>query len=282
LNNVSGSERDGGAVGNTGGELSEDGLGGDGEDCGVEELSVLEDLADSHFVFERSNLQFIEEGGLSGGDLISFGNNIEIVEDFNLGLDNLGSNTEVTEETSLSRIKTGGTGGDSDLLGGNGTDTGGGFSDLRVEDLEDVTEVVVGEDDGGVSLELSHNLIEVGHMGPVSVALFGVRSISGSGGSVELSDSFLHHGVLTTDELSSDGSHGSSHDADLLGGNVIGVNEHHLGVGRASILAFFPELVLSGLGFLIGTHYYFTSITVSFRIIEFRHLADTITYLIMY
>jgi len=257
LNNVSGTKRDGGAVGNTGRELSEDGSRGNGEDCGVEELSVLEDLFDSHFVFERSDLQFIEEGSLSGGDLISFGNNIEIVEDFNLGLDNLGSDTEVTEETSLSRIKTGGTGGDSDLLGGNGTDTGGGFSDLRVEDIEDITEVVVGEDDGGVSLELRNNLIEVGHVGPVSVALFVVRSISLSGFSVELHNRLLHHSVLTTDELSSEGSHGSSHDANLLGGNVIGVNEHALGVGRASFLAFFPELVLSGFGFLLGTHYYY-------------------------
>jgi hypothetical protein len=252
--NVSGSDRDGGAVVNTGSELFEDGSAGDGEDCGIEELSVLEDFTDSHFVFERSNLQFIEEGSLSGGDLISFGNNFEIVEDFNLGLDNLGSNTEVTEETSLSRIKTGGTGGDSDLLGGNGTDTGGGFSDLRVKDIEDFTEVLVGEDDGSVSLELRYNLFEVFLLNPVTVALCGVRSISLSGGSVELSNSLLHHGVLTTDELSSEGSHGSSHDADLLGGNVIGVNEHHLGVGRASVLAFFPELVLSGFGFLIGTH----------------------------
>lgn len=56
MNNVSGSERDGGDVSNTSLEFSEDGLRGDGEDSGVEKLLVLEDHLDSHFVFERSDL----------------------------------------------------------------------------------------------------------------------------------------------------------------------------------------------------------------------------------
>jgi len=174
-----------------------------------------------------------------------------------LGLNNLGGNSEVTEETSLSGIKSGGTGGNSDLLGGNGTNTGGGFSDLRVEDREDITEVVVGEDDRGVSLKLRDDLIKVGLVNPSVVRLSGVRSISIGGLGVELLDSLLHHGVLTTDHEGVNGSHGLSHNANLLGGDVIGVNEHHLGVGRASILAFNPKLVLSRLGFLSGTHYLF-------------------------
>lgn len=174
-----------------------------------------------------------------------------------MGLNNLGGNSEVTEETSLSGIKSGGTGGNSDLLGGNGTNTGGGFSDLRVEDLEDITEVFVGEDDRGVSLKLRDDLIKVGLVDPSVVRLSGVRSISFGGLGVELLDSLLHHGVLTTDHEGVNGSHGLSHNANLLGGDVIGVNEHHLGVLRASVLAFFPKLVLSGLGFLSGTHYLF-------------------------
>lgn len=133
----------------------------------------------------------------------------------------------------------------------------GGFSDLRVEDLEDITEVFVGEDDRGVSLKLRDDLIKVGLVDPSVVRLSGVRSISFGGLGVELLDSLLHHGVLTTDHEGVLGSHGLSHNANLLGGDVIGVNEHHLGVFSASVLAFIPKLALSLLGFLSGTHYLF-------------------------
>jgi len=254
LNDVSGTERDSGSVGNTSSELLKDGLGGNREDSGVEDLSVLEDVVNVHLVFERSDLQFIEESSLTGGDLVAFLNDIEVVDDFNLGLDNLGSNTEVTEETSLSGIKSGGSSLDSDTLGGKRSDLSGGFSDLGVEDGEDISKVSVGEDDGGVALELLNDLIEVVLSNPVTVGLLSVGSVSLGRRSVELGNSLLHLGVLTADESSSNVSHLSSHDANLLGGDVVSVDEHHLGELRASILAFFPELVLSGLGLLFGTH----------------------------
>ena len=104
------------------------------------------------------------------GNLITFVNELEIVEDFSLGLNNLGGDSEVAGETRLSGIKFGGT-GERDLLGSNGTNTGGGFSDLVVEDIEDITEVVVGEDDGGVSLKIRNDLIKVRPVDPSVVRL---------------------------------------------------------------------------------------------------------------
>jgi len=175
-----------------------------------------------------------------------------------LGLDNLGGNTKVTEETGLSRIKSGTTGGDGHGRGSDRADLGGGFTDLGVEDSKDVNKIVVGEDDGGVSLELTADEVEVGLVGPGGILrlLTGVRGVSLGRLGVKLVDSFLHHGVLTTDHSGVDISHGSSHDTDLLGGDVIGVNEHHLGELGASILAFTPKDILALSGFLIGTHIY--------------------------
>lgn len=124
---------------------------------------------DSHFIFEGSNLQFIEKGSLSGGDLITFSDNFEIGKDFNLSLENLGGNTKVTEETSLSGIKAGGTGGDSDIFGGDGSDLGGGLSDLGVENLLEVDELTVGEDEGGVSSKLFDDEIKVRLVNPIAI-----------------------------------------------------------------------------------------------------------------
>ena len=94
-------------------------------------------------------------------------------------------------------------------------------------------------------------------MGPGGILglLTGIGGVSEGRLGVKLHDGFLHHGVLTADHSGIDSSHGSSHDTDLLGGDVIGVNEHHLGELGASILAFSPKDILALSGFLIGTHY---------------------------
>lgn len=128
--NVAGSERAGGNSANTAGESGENIIGADAEALGGEEVAVHHDLLDSHFVLEGTDLQLIEEGGLTGGNFVTFGNDLDIVDNFNLGLHNLGGNVQLLEERSLGGVNTGGTSLDQDILGGDGTDTGGGLTDL--------------------------------------------------------------------------------------------------------------------------------------------------------
>lgn len=127
---VTGSERAGGEGTSTAGESGEDILGGDAEALGFEKVAVHHDSLDGHFELERTDLQLIEEGGLRGGDLLTFVDDLEIVDNFNLGFHNFGGNVQLLEERSLGRVNSGGASLDGDILGGDGTNTGRGLTDL--------------------------------------------------------------------------------------------------------------------------------------------------------
>ena len=114
-----------------------------------------------HLVFERSNLELVEEGSLTGGDLVINVDNLNWVDDFDLTLYNLGLNVQGLEERGLFGVHTSGTSGDGHISGGNSTDFSGGFSDLGVKNLLDLSEVSVGENHTSVKDELSSDQIEV-------------------------------------------------------------------------------------------------------------------------
>merc|ERR1719482_988207 len=125
-------------------------------------MTIKKLLMDGQLILEGSDLQLIEERGLTGGNFITFRNNLHVGQDFNLGLDDLGSNTEVTEETGLTGIETSGTSGDHDILGSKSTRLGRGFSDLRVENVGDFEKIVVSENERNVGSHLGDDLIKVG------------------------------------------------------------------------------------------------------------------------
>jgi len=127
---VTGSERAGGEGTSTAGESGEDILGGDAEALGFEKVAVHHDSLDGHFELERTDLQLIEEGGLRSGNFLTFVDDLEIVDNFNLGFHNFGGNVQLLEERSLGRVNTGGASLDGDILGGDGTNTGRGLTDL--------------------------------------------------------------------------------------------------------------------------------------------------------
>jgi len=124
-----------------------------------------------HLVLERSNLELVEEGGLSGSDLITFSNNLHGVDDFDLGLNNLGLDVQGLEERSLFRVETSGSCGHSHISGGKRADFGWGLSNLGVKNLLDVGQVAVGENHTSVEVELVDDLLEMGASNPLLLCL---------------------------------------------------------------------------------------------------------------
>jgi len=66
-----------------------------------------------------------------------------VSNDFNLGLDDLGLDAQLLEETGLFGIKSGSTSSNPHFIGSDGTDLGGSFSSLVIKYLLDFREISV-------------------------------------------------------------------------------------------------------------------------------------------
>ena len=69
-------------------------------------MAIFIYFLDVHFVAEWSDLQFVQESCVSGFDLLSLGDDFLVNNDFNLGLNNLGLDTQLLEKAGLLWIKT--------------------------------------------------------------------------------------------------------------------------------------------------------------------------------
>jgi hypothetical protein len=239
-------------------ELGKDGVDIQVEDVSIEDGSILENLGDLHLVRERIDLQFIEKKSLSSINLISFGNNLLGGKDINLGLDNLGLDEQVLEESSLLWVETGWSGWDNDISGGDHTSLGWGWSDFTIEDFLDISEISVGEDNVDVSLELGDDLFKV------LVLLESVFSgliigISNFWGSVESGERSLHKSVFTHDHDGSDFSELGSDHADLLRRNVVSVDEQGVLVCRGDVLESEPVVLLLDSSFCLLCLWHFVT-----------------------
>lgn len=133
----------------------------DVENLGWVGLSVIEDGQNLHLVEEWSDLELVEEGGLTWGDLVTFGNNLDWVDNLDLRFDNLGLNVQGLEERGLLWIHTGWTSLNSHISWGKGTDLSWSLSDLGVEDLLDGGKITIGEDETSVQFEGISDDVEV-------------------------------------------------------------------------------------------------------------------------
>jgi len=233
VSNTSG-QRDGSDVLGVFSERLEDGIVGDGENLGGVDLTVVKDFQDRHLVEERSDLELVKKGSLTGRDLLTLGNDLDGVDDLDLRLDNLGLDGKGLEERGLLGVHTGGASLDLDISGGEHADLGGGLSHLLVKDIGDGGEVTVREDETGVQDESVSDDLEVG-------AVLAGLLIS----LLHLEDGLLHEGVLAHDHDGTDLSELLAHDADLLGGDVVDVDEHALLVLGAALLGALPNLILT-------------------------------------
>jgi hypothetical protein len=109
---------DGGQSGEVGGQR-DTGDGGDGRAEGLEELGLLDvqdgglegltlvvDLVDTHAVGEGRDTQQVEQGSLGGTDLVASLNELQVGRNFNGTTGNLGGDTESLEERGLSGFHT--------------------------------------------------------------------------------------------------------------------------------------------------------------------------------
>jgi hypothetical protein len=76
------------------------------EDGGVEGLTSIVNLVDSHTVGEGRDVQQVEQGSLGGTDLVTGLNELEVSGNFNGTTRNLGGDTESLEERGLSGLHT--------------------------------------------------------------------------------------------------------------------------------------------------------------------------------
>jgi len=218
-NNVAGSEGQVGDVVHTLSEGREDGLVGDLQDGGWVELAVVKDRLDVHLVLERSDLQLVEESSLRSSNLVTLSDNLDGVNDFDLTFNNLGLDVQSLEERGLLGVETGRSRRNGDISGSKRSNLGWGLSHLSVDDGSQISEVAVSEDHSGVEVKLFGNDLEMVASFPVLLGRFIL------GLCVKISESSLHKSVLSTDHLGANLSEGLSHDANLLGGNVVNIDK---------------------------------------------------------
>ena len=143
-------------------ECLEHGISGDGKHLWWVESTVIQDIQDLHSVEEGSDLELVQEGSLTWGNLITISDDLDSVDDFDLTFDNLGLDVQGLEERGLLGVKTGWTSWDGHISVSKGADLGWGLSNLGVNDGLNSTEVSVGEDHADVKLELVSDQLELG------------------------------------------------------------------------------------------------------------------------
>jgi len=194
------------------------------KDGSVENVTLLVDLQDVHFVREWSDSELIEESSLGTIDLISSEDDLLVSNNFYLRFLNFGLDLEILEETSLLWVKTSWSGSDPDIIWSNGTRLSWGLSLLIIDDFLDISQVSVGEDNCGVSSAVGTNKRKLVSLNPGFFSFF-VIFIFFLWLGLQVSDGGLHEGVLSVDHDSVDFSESLSYFADLFRTDVVAVNE---------------------------------------------------------
>lgn len=138
------------------------------ENRGVEGLSLVVDLSNTHTVGERRDVQHVQEGGFGGSDTATSLGDLDIGGNFNGTTSDLGGDTESLEERGLSGFHTSVSGWDVHIGGSDGTSTGRGGDTVVENLLTGSLEVAVGEDEADVALDVRQKTLvlgEVGHEG---------------------------------------------------------------------------------------------------------------------
>ena len=156
-----GSERDGGNGLGSRKETVEQGLLLDIEDIGRKDGTVVVNLGDGHTVSERRDVEHVQQSSFGGTDSTTGLNDLNIGDDFNCTSSNLGWDTKGLEERGLSRFHTGVSTWNPNIVGGNGTSSGGCGDDVGDNDFSDILQVTGSEDETDVSLDVGEELLEL-------------------------------------------------------------------------------------------------------------------------
>lgn len=199
-------EGDGSDGGDSAGEGLEELLLTDVKDGWWEAVALVVNLSNAHSVGERRDVEHVQEGSLGGSDLGSGLDELELSGNFNGTTGNLGWDTKGLEERGLSWLHSGVTGWDEDIIWGDGTSTGWGSDLVGEDDGTDLLEVIVGEDESDVTLDV----------GEETLVLWGISD--------EALDGTADHGVLAhqDDTLAAESLTNLVH---LLGGDIVNLDD---------------------------------------------------------
>jgi len=132
-------------------------------------------------------------------------------KDFDLTLDDLGTDVKSLKERGLSGLETSGTSRDNDIVGSNSTSLGGGTNLQGGNEITDLIEVLVGEDETDVAIKVRKKVLNLRVL--VNV----------------LTDSLAHHGLLTH-EKNSLATKDTTDLLHLVAAHIVALNNDDLGV----------------------------------------------------
>jgi hypothetical protein len=134
----------------------------DVENARWEGVALVVDLGDTHAVGEGRDVQHVEKGGLGSSDLAASLDELQVGSNFDGTTGNLGWDTESLEERGLSRFHTSITGGNVHIGGSNGTSSSGSSDLVRKNLVTDGLEVIVGENEADVALDVWEETLVLG------------------------------------------------------------------------------------------------------------------------
>ena len=180
-------------------------LVGDVEDGRVEDGAGVVDLLDHQPVGEGRDVQHVQEGGLGHTDPVAGRDQVDVRDDFNRTLGNLGGDVQGLKERSLFGSKAGVLAGDHDIQGGEGASLCGGLDLVVQQHVPDGDEVLLGEDEADVALDVVEQVLELGVVGQVAA------------------DGLAHHGVFAHEDagMASEGNADLLH---LLGSDIVSID----------------------------------------------------------
>ena len=136
-------------------------------------------LGDDQSIAEGADLQHVQEGCLGHTDPVAGLDDVDVLDDLNGTLGNLGWDSQSLEEAGLLRTHAGVLGGHHDVNGGKSAGLGGGLHLVGQEKVAHVEELHLGEDKANVLLDVGHQALQVWILLQVAA------------------DSLPHHGVLS-------------------------------------------------------------------------------------
>merc|ERR1719180_166012 len=107
------------------GELGEQVSVSDVKDFWVEDTAAVVHLGDDQTVAEGADLEHVQEGGLGHADPVAGPDDVDVLDDLNGTLGNLGWDGQSLEEAGLLRTHTSVLGGNHDVDRGKSTSLGG-------------------------------------------------------------------------------------------------------------------------------------------------------------
>lgn len=194
----------------TGHEAADEEVLADIEHLGAEAVTLVVDLQNAHTVGERRDVEHVEQHRLGGTDTSTTGDDLDVRDDFDRTTGNLGGNTKSLEERGLAWLHTGVAGGNGNVGGGVGTGTSGGGNTVGQDGRAHILEVTGGEDETDVTLDVGHELLELGLL------------------SEDQAQSAADHGVLAhqNDTLAAEGATDLVH---LVGADVVDIDNEDRG-----------------------------------------------------